>query len=121
MKLTHVCIVTGNLERLTQFYREVLEIEPEVHRGEHAEFPTGEGGATLALYSVESTGKPASGTMEAAPTRSVQLEFEVADLDREYERLRGLAIQWLMHALGAPVHLFPGPGRQLINFYCGLQ
>ena len=121
MKLTHVCIVTDNLERLTQFYREVLEIEPEVHRGEHAEFPTGEGGATLALYSLESTGKPASGTMEAALTRSVQLEFEVADLDREYERLRGLAIQWLMPPWGRRSIYFQDPDGNFINFYCSLQ
>ena len=49
MKLTHVCIVTGNLEWLSQFYREVLQIWPEFYRGEYVEFPTGEAGATLSL------------------------------------------------------------------------
>ena len=81
MKLTHVCIITEDLEGLTQFYQVVLQIEPEVYRGEYVEFPSGDGGATLSLYSLESHDKLAPGTMEAALNRSVQLEFQVADVE----------------------------------------
>ncbi len=96
MNLTHVRIVTGDLERLTKFYQEVLQIEPLVFGDEQVKFPGRAGGAILSLCSLEGCERLAPGAMEAAQNRSVQLEFEVSDIDREYERLRHLVIFWLL-------------------------
>ncbi len=121
MKLTHVCIITSDLERLTQFYQAVLQIEPEVYRGEYVEFPCGDGGATLSLYSLESHDKLAPGTMEAGLNRSVELEFQVADVDQEYERLRDLVVSWLLPPTDLPWGhrsiYFWDPDGNFINLY----
>ncbi len=40
MRFTHVLIATADLGALTNFYRQVLGLEPVVFRGEYVEFPT---------------------------------------------------------------------------------
>ena len=119
MKLSHVCIITDDLNRLTGFYQRVLLIEPQIFRGEYVEFPTP--GATLSLYSLASHEQLAPGTMEAALNHSVELEFAVADVEAEYARLQKERIDWVM----APTTLpwghrsiyFRDPDGNLINFY----
>jgi hypothetical protein len=48
MKLALITIVTANLEQLQTFYREVLQIEPQIYRGNYVEFTLEAG--TLALW-----------------------------------------------------------------------
>ena len=38
MKLALVTIVTANLEPMRTFYQEVLQIEPQIYRGNYVEF-----------------------------------------------------------------------------------
>jgi len=125
VKLTHLCIVTGDLQRLARFYREVLQVEPEFYGNEYVEFPLGEGSATLSLYSLESHERLAPGTMEAGLNRSLELEFQVADVDREYARLQGVASQWLMPPTDLPWGhrsiYFRDPDGNFLNFYSLIQ
>ena len=119
MKLSHVCIVTDDLNRLSRFYQKVLKIEPRVFRGEYVEFPTP--GATLSLYRLASHEELAPGTMEAALNHSVELEFEVADVDAEYVRLKKEQIDWVMPPRDLPwgyrSFYFRDPDGNLLNFY----
>ena len=48
MKLALVTIVTANLEQMCTFYQQMLQIEPQISRGNYAEFPLEAG--TLALW-----------------------------------------------------------------------
>ena len=48
MKLALVTIVTANLEPMRTFYQEVLQIEPQIYRGNYVEFTLEAG--TLALW-----------------------------------------------------------------------
>ena len=118
MKLTHSCIVTEQVDRLRSFYAEVLQIEPRDY-GTYTEFPT-EGG-TFALFSLESQEQLAPGSMEAGSNRSVILEFQVPDVDREYERLQRLGVEWVKPPTTQPWGnrsiYFRDPDGNLINFY----
>ncbi len=121
MQLTHICIITDNLFRLSDFYQHVLQVEPQVYRQEYVEFPTGGAGAVLSLYSLESHERLAPGSMEAALNRSLEIEFEVADVDREYARLRDMRIDWVMPPTTLPwghrSMYFRDPDGNLLNFY----
>jgi hypothetical protein len=48
MKLALVTIVTTNLEQMRTFYQAVLQIEPQIYRGNYIEFTLEAG--TLALW-----------------------------------------------------------------------
>ena len=126
MKLTHVCIVTADLNRMMAFYRQVLTIEPQIYREEYVEFPTKSPGAILSLYSLESQEQIAPGAMEAALNHSVVMEFEVADVDREYARLEQLELDWVLAPpttlpWGQRAIYFRDPDGNLLNFYSRIR
>jgi len=91
MRLTHACIVTEDVARLTAFYREVLQIQPQTFGEDYVEFAT-EGGI-LSVYSRAAQDRLAPGSARAAANQSVMLEFRVDDVDREYARLQMLAVE----------------------------
>ncbi len=96
VKLTHACVITQRLEAMRDFYREVLQVEPKVYQDDYLEFPTE--GAILSLYKQESLDKTVPGAMQAGINKSVMLEFQVADVDQEYARLKKstFVIDWVM-------------------------
>ena len=59
--------------------------------------------------------------MQAASNRSIILEFQVADVDQEYERLQSLSVEWVKPPTTQPWGnrsiYFRDPDGNLINFY----
>jgi len=100
MKLALVTIVTANLEPMRTFYQEVLQIEPQVYRGNYVEFATEAG--TLALWRQSECEAFGIAPMRGAANHSVLIEFEVADVDREYARLKGLPMEWVQELTTQP-------------------
>jgi catechol 2,3-dioxygenase-like lactoylglutathione lyase family enzyme len=121
MKLTHICIVTENLPGLRDFYQEILQVQPEQFKDDYAEFGTG--GAILSLFELKSHEALAPKSMLAGANRSIELEFQVEDVDIEYARLNGLQepIEWVMPPTTLPWGnrsiYFRDPDGNLINFY----
>jgi catechol 2,3-dioxygenase-like lactoylglutathione lyase family enzyme len=121
VKLTHACLITQRLETLRDFYREVLQVEPQVFQSDYLEFPIG--GAILSLYKQESLDKTVPGAMQAGANKSVMLEFQVADVDQEYARLKEsqLPIDWVMPPATFPWGnrsiYFRDPEGNMINLY----
>jgi catechol 2,3-dioxygenase-like lactoylglutathione lyase family enzyme len=119
MKLTHSCIITENIERLREFYEGVLQIEPQTYGDSYVEFPTECG--TLSLFSLTAHEELAPGSARSAANRSLELEFQVADVDEEYERLQEMEIEWVKppttQAWGNRSIYFRDPDGNLINFY----
>jgi catechol 2,3-dioxygenase-like lactoylglutathione lyase family enzyme len=119
MKLTHSCIITESIERLREFYTDVLQIEPPTYGKNYVEFPTECG--TLSLFSLGAHEELAPGSARSAANRSLELEFQVADVDKEYERLQEMEIEWVKppttQAWGNRSIYFRDPDGNLINFY----
>jgi catechol 2,3-dioxygenase-like lactoylglutathione lyase family enzyme len=119
MKFTHGCIVTDNVGRLLSFYRDILQIEPQTYGEDYVEFVTG--GATLSLYSLAGQERLAPGSIKPASNRSAMFEFQVDDVDKEYERLQEMDIEWIKPPTTQPWGnrsiYFRDPDGNLINFY----
>jgi catechol 2,3-dioxygenase-like lactoylglutathione lyase family enzyme len=118
MILSHSCIVTDNIDMLRAFYRAVLQIEPRLGE-QYAEFPTS--GGTLSIWSRRAADQEAPGALHSGANRSIMLEFRVADVDEEYERLQRLDIEWVKppstQAWGNRSIYFRDPDSNLINVY----
>ncbi|GAA1522784.1 VOC family protein [Kribbella lupini] len=84
-----VRIVTDDVERLTAFYEHVTGLIASRPAPVFAEFRTSAG--TLAISSSQLTESLyGEGVVRAAANRTVFLEFQVPDVDAEYDRLREL-------------------------------
>jgi catechol 2,3-dioxygenase-like lactoylglutathione lyase family enzyme len=93
MKLALVTIVTANLEPMRTFYQQVLQIEPQIYRGNYVEFTLETG--TLALWRQSECAEFGLGALRGTANDGVLIEFEVADVEREYARLKGLQVEWV--------------------------
>jgi hypothetical protein len=100
MKLALVTIVTANLEPMRTFYQQVLQVEPQIYRGNYVEFPLEAG--TLALWRQSEWEAFGITSMRGAANQSVLIEFEVEDVDREYTRLKALPMAWVQEVTTQP-------------------
>lgn len=119
MKLTHCCIITEKIKELSEFYKEVLQIEPQVYGEDYVEFPT-EGGV-LSLFSYEAHEELAKGSVKPASNRCVELEFNVENVEDDYIRLMELETEIVKPLTTQPwgnrSFYFRDPDGNLINFY----
>lgn len=121
MKFTGICLVTENVPVLTEFYSKVLGVEAE-GSDVHAELKTE--GAGISIFSVEGMESMAPLSMRGAGYGNVTLMFEVEDVDAEYERLKTLAVEFVMlptsHPWGSRSFWFRDPDGNIVDFYAVL-
>jgi catechol 2,3-dioxygenase-like lactoylglutathione lyase family enzyme len=119
MKFALVTIVTENLEQMHAFYEEVLQITPQIYRGNYVEFTTA--AATLALWRQSEYETFGIGALHGAANHSVLIEFEVADVDKEYARLKGMQVEWVQELVTQPwghrAFYIRDPDGNIINFH----
>lgn len=112
-----VCIITRDVPRLRDFYREALHVEPE---GEGVFVAFSSEGCQLSLFHDEGMEQMAPGSMVGAGRGACALEFEVEDVDKEYERLRELGIPIVKPPTTQPWGLrsvwFRDPDGNIVNF-----
>ena len=123
MKLALVTIVTANLEPMRTFYQEVLQIEPHSYRGNYVEFTLEAG--TLALWRQSECAAFGIGPVRGAANHSVLIELEVADVEREYARLKGLAVEWVQELTTQPwghrALYVRDPDGNVLNFHTAVE
>jgi uncharacterized glyoxalase superfamily protein PhnB len=100
MKLALVTIVTANLESMRTFYQQVLQVEPQISRGNYVEFPLEAG--TLALWRQSEWEAFGITPMRGAANQSVLIEFEVEDVESEYARMKRLPMAWVQELTTQP-------------------
>jgi predicted enzyme related to lactoylglutathione lyase len=119
MKLTSLRIITADLKPLVQFYEQVTGLPAQWYTDDFAELVTPT--ATLAIGSTRTMSLFGEGLVSPASNNSVIIEFRVANVDDEFERIKELTgnvvqvpttMPWGNRSL-----LFRDPDGNLINFF----
>lgn len=121
VKMTHACLITPQFAKMKEFYQRLLQVEPKKFQEDYLEFQIP--GAIVSLYEEASFAQMAPTAVPKPGAGGVMLEFQVANVDREYERLHslGLKIDFIM-----PPTTFPwgnrstylrDPDGNLVNVY----
>ena len=123
MKLAFVRIVTNDVAATARFYREITGIAPNVLSDAYVEFPVA--GATLAVSSQRTMDLYGAGSTAPRSNRSVILDFQVDDVDRERARLAPLVKEFVLEPTNQPwgnrSMLFRDPDGNLINFFAPIN
>ena len=120
MTLKQTRLVTTDVAKLTRFYENVSQSKAEVLSSGYAEFQNEpcKGLAIVGPAEIRSYGE---GVAETRANRSVILDFEVANVDAEYERLQESVSDWVMpptvQSWGARAILFRDPDGNLVNMF----
>jgi catechol 2,3-dioxygenase-like lactoylglutathione lyase family enzyme len=117
MKLKQTRLVTEDVDRLVRFYETVTGAGAARGGPGYVELETPGAGLAIAGAGV----RAAYGVVATAANRSAILDFEVEDVDREYDRLRGVVKDWVLPPTNQPwgtrAILFRDPDGNLINFF----
>jgi catechol 2,3-dioxygenase-like lactoylglutathione lyase family enzyme len=118
-KLMHTCLITNNVNRLVQFYEPVLALKAQKSGDDYAEFRTDV--AVLAIFSAAAQENYIPGSAVPAANKSMILEFQVADVDKEYARLQSLVKTWVKppttQPWGTRSLYFRDPDGNLVDFF----
>jgi catechol 2,3-dioxygenase-like lactoylglutathione lyase family enzyme/predicted ester cyclase len=113
-----ICIISRDVQRLCDFYRDVLETSPE--GGDFfAVLPVA--GAALTLFAEQGMEEMAPKSMLGAGKGGYTIEIEVEDVDREHQRLTVLGVPIVKPPTTQPWGRrsvwFRDPDGNLVNFY----
>jgi predicted enzyme related to lactoylglutathione lyase len=84
MTFSGICLVTTDVKRARLFYETALRTS---FKGDDAFAWIENGRGTFSIFSAESMEEMAPDSMKGAGHGSYTIEFEVDDVDREFERL----------------------------------
>ncbi|WP_336791738.1 MULTISPECIES: VOC family protein [Gordonia] len=116
-------IITDDVDGLVAFYEAVTGGTVERLHPLFAQLNTSIG--SLAIASSATAGLLGEGAVEPAANRSVLLDFLVADVDAEYQRLQGVVTSFVNEPTDMPWGnrslLFRDPDGNLVNFFAPLN
>jgi len=122
MRFNGICLVTSDMPRLRGFYTNVLQVEAE---GDDTFTMLSTQGAALSLFTEEGMESMAPGSMQDSGCGRYTLEFEVEDVDREYERLKKMDISFIKppttQTWGRRSAWFRDPEGNIINFFANVS
>jgi catechol 2,3-dioxygenase-like lactoylglutathione lyase family enzyme len=118
MKFAHARIVTQDVPSLVRFYQELTGMTP-VGDDRYTELHGAQ--LSLAISSQRMIELHSAGAARACANRSMILDFEVGNVDRERARLQGLVDKFVLEPTAQPwgnrSMLFRDPDGNLINFF----
>ena len=89
MRFNGICLVTRDVLRLRSFYATILQVEAE---GDDMFTMLSTQGAALSIFAEEGMELMVPGSMQDSGCGRYTLEFEVEDVDGEFERLKALDV-----------------------------
>ena len=120
MTLKQTRLVTTDVAKLTRFYESVSQSKAEIVSNDYVQFQS-KACEGLAIIEQALTQAYGEGGAEAGANRSVILDFEVDNVDAEYERLQESVSNWVMPPKvmpwGARAIVFRDPDGNLVNMY----
>lgn len=120
--LKSICLITQDVQSLRDFYQNVLEVIPE---GDDSFVVFSASGANLSLFSAQNLEEMVPGRINDSGAGNCFLEFEVEDVDQEYERLRGFNAEIVKPPTTQPWGLrsvwFHDPDGNKINFFASVS
>jgi predicted enzyme related to lactoylglutathione lyase len=117
--LASIRIITDDLDRLVDFYQQVTGVSAERPAPVFAEvvLPS----ATLAIGDSQTVQLFGAGSARAADNHTVIIEFQVDDVDAEYQRLKLFVEDWVQEPTTMPWGnrslLLRDPDGNLVNLY----
>ena len=122
MKFAHARIVTQDVSGLVRFYRDLTGMTP-TGDDQYAELHGPQ--LSLAISSQRMIEIHSAGAATARANRSMILDFEVTNVDRERARLQGLIAKFVLEPTTQPwgnrSMLFRDPDGNLINFFAAAK
>ncbi len=119
MHFASIRIVTEDVARIVEFYERATGLAAKRSTDDFAEIITASG--TLALASTRTVQGLGAQAPRPAANQSVIVEFRVADVDREYEKLRKFDVEIVNEPTTQPWGnrslLFRDPDGNLVNFF----
>ncbi len=123
MKLAFVRIVTGDVSGLTRFYHAITGMTPKIFNDAYVEFSAA--GAMLAISSQRTMDLYGARATVPRSNRSVVLDFQVDDVDRERARLAAIVMDFVLEPTNQPwgnrSMLFRDPEGNLVNFFAPIR
>jgi catechol 2,3-dioxygenase-like lactoylglutathione lyase family enzyme len=117
--LVSLRIITDDLERLAQFYERITGVAAVRYTPLFAELPLPS--FTLAIGHTQTTQLFGEDSARPAENRSVIIEFKVADVDGEHQRLLPIVEDWVQQPTTMPWGnrsiLFRDPDGNLVNLF----
>ncbi|MBU3870950.1 VOC family protein [Streptomyces sp. 4503] len=119
MHFASIRIITEDVARIVDFYERATGLTAKRYTDDFAEFMMS--GGTLALGSTRTVRGLGERAPRPAANQSVIVEFRVADVDGEYERLKEFDVEIVHEPTTQPWGnrslLFKDPDGNLVNFF----
>ena len=119
MNLVSMRVITADVDRLVRFYEQITGLAATRYTEDFAELATPS--STLAIGSVRTLAFFGADAARPADNRTAIIEFRVADVDRDYERLETVIGEVVQKPTTMPWGnrslLFRDPDGNLINFF----
>ena len=117
-RFTGICIITKDVNRLSNFYRQILQVEAR-QEGDNFSFATE--GALFSIFSYDGMEQMVPGCMEGVGGGSHAIDFEVDNIDEEYERLTQMGVPCIKPPITYPwgrrSAWFRDPDGNIVNFF----
>ena len=121
MRFNGICIISSDVRRLAEFYIQLLGVEGSVNR---TFVGLATKGTSLSIFSEEEMEIMAPGSMGGAGRGGYTMEFEVDDVDRQYDRLQAMQVPIVKPPTTQPWGRrsvwFRDPDGNIVNFYANL-
>ena len=119
MNFVSLRVITDDIKRLVRFYERVTGLSATWYTEDFAELPTSS--CTLAIGSKRTMELFGSGAARPADNHTAIIEFRVDDVDREFNKLKGVLDEFVQEPTTQPWGnrslLFRDPDENLINFF----
>lgn len=122
MRFNGIRLITKDVAKLSNFYKKILQADTE---GDDTFTMIATRGAELSIFTEEGMEQMAPDSMQNSGCGRYTLEFEVKDVDKEYQRLQTMDIVFVKppttQTWGRRSVWFRDPDGNIINFFAKMD